>query len=400
MPGCWVGNAIRYRRVKSELYIPMHSNFEVTDRVTIFPRPKFDIGIESASQVFGFEKLADLSVPGTGCFYLHARWPGGSKYHGPTQFDQPVEDFPPGYDYYVISFHYEYIDWDWLKRQTVGPIIVLTDFNYYQPDYLPNCHFLTWRVWHAVIDQIQQWHGNRFQKNIKYKASAFCNRVTQSKMIATTALAEYMGRDHALLSLSSWAEEKNLHNRTPTNNPVLDNLAEIFYTKYLGQSWSVDDFDHSLNNQGHTSNPAHPAYQQAAIHFTNETHHYSLMVEDGREIILPGPYLTEKTFKCLLGGTAFVPVGQFDTYATLTRLGLQFDYGLDLSFDQDPGNLTRLEKMVDLIKQLSAMSAQDIYQTTLDSTQHNRDCIVSGDFGRACNREIEQTLNRLHEILS
>jgi hypothetical protein len=124
------------------------------------------------------------------------------------------------------------------------------------------------------------------------------------------------------------------------------------------------------------------------------------MVEDGREIILPGPYLTEKTFKCLLGGTAFVPVGQFDTYATLTQLGLQFDYGLDLSFDQDPGNLTRLEKMVVLIQQLGTMSAQDIYQTTLDSTQHNRDCVINGDFGRACDREIEQTLNRLHEILS
>ena len=58
----------------------------------------------------------------------------------------------------------------------------------------------------------------------------------------TTALAEYMGTADTLLSLSDWIEEKNVHNWQPTGQSVLDNLTEIFRSKYLGKKWSIDDF--------------------------------------------------------------------------------------------------------------------------------------------------------------
>ena len=352
----------------------------------LFPLPKLINNIADAAQVFGFDKLIDL--PGRGCFYLHARWPSKESI-----------DFPIGFNYYVVSFHLEHIDFDWIKRQTVGPIIVLSDFNSYQESYLPNVYFYRWTVWHHAIKKIQSWHGSKFEKNIKYKASAFCNRVTQSKVIMTTALAEYMGTADTLLSLSDWIEEKNVHNWQPTGQSVLDNLTEIFRSKYLGKKWSIDDFVQEQNDQRYTSDPAHPAYQQSALHFTNESFHYSLMQADGKEIVIPGPQLTEKTFKCLLGATAFIPVGQFDTYRTLIELGLKFDYNLDISFDQDAGNLTRFVKTVDLIKKLGTMSAMDIYETTKESTQHNHDMVRGNEFFLNCERNNNNTLQQLSQLL-
>jgi hypothetical protein len=357
----------------------MHNNYQ------LFPAPKLINNVADASQVFGFGHLANL--PGHGCFYLHARWP--SRKH---------IDFPAGFDYYVISFHMEHVDFDWLKRQTVGPIIVLSDFNSYN-EYLPDVHFFRWIAWHHAIKKIQAWYGSEYKKNIQYKASAFCNRVTQSKIIVTAALAEYIGTSDALLSLSDWVEDKNVHNWQPTGQIILDNLTDIFRAKYLGQKWTIDSFDRTKNDQSYTSNPAHPAYQEAAIHFTNESFHYSLMQEDSREFILPGPHLTEKTFKCLLGGTAFIPVGQFDVYPTLSKLGLRFDYNLDLSFDQDPGNLTRLIKTVDLINTLSTMTAMDIYEATKDSTEYNHHCVISGEFFGHCENNNIETLDKLYQLI-
>jgi len=71
-------------------------------------------------------------------------------------------------------------------------------------------------------------------------------------------------------------------------------------------------------------------------------------------------------------------------------LGLKFDYGeLDLEFDNDAGNLTRLEKIVELIKSLQQWSAHDLYEMTLDSTLHNRELVTSTRFWDICEASNE-----------
>jgi hypothetical protein len=295
----------------------------------------------------------------------------------------------------------EHIDFTWLKTQSqLGrPIVMLSDFNTYQDYHIPNVSFHRWTVWHHALNKMIALFGTAFEKDIRYKASAFCNRITQSKMLITTALLETLGKEHCLTSLSDWAEEKNVHGWHHTGNAKLDNLTDIFRQKYFKQKWSMDNFDNSQNFQHYTANPAQIAYQQAVIHFTNESFHYSYMIDDGNSFILPGPHLTEKTFKCLLGGTAFVPVGQFDVYATLTKLGMQFDYGLDLSFDQDPGNLTRMEKIVDLIQEIANYSCQELWHMTQDSSQHNQNLIISQEFFKSCQTVNETTLDHLQKVL-
>jgi hypothetical protein len=123
------------------------------------------------------------------------------------------------------------------------------------------------------------------------------------------------------------------------------------------------------------------------------------MYKDSKEIILPGPHLTEKTFKCLLGGTAFIPVGQFDVYCTLSKLGLKFNYNIDISFDQDPGNLTRFVKIVNLIKTLGTMSAMDIYEATKESTEHNQHCVSGEEFFQNCEHSNIKTLTQLYQLV-
>jgi hypothetical protein len=152
------------------------------------------------------------------------------------------------------------------------------------------------------------------------------------------------------------------------------------------------------NVQAINSNPWNPFYLDAAIHFTNESTHYSLMHDEYGQYIRPGPGLSEKTYKCLVAGTPFISVAQFDVYRSFAELGFQFDYGsIDLSWDQDPGNISRMVKIIELIQQLEMMSVADIVESTKDSTEHNLDHVWSGKFKKICENK---NLHTAQEILS
>ena len=313
-----------------------------------------------------------------------------------------IDDYnlPIDYDLYVISFHLEAIDIHWLDRvtqKTKKPIIVLGDgFDISYP-VGSNITIYPYLYWHRQLAKAQTYFPNyRYdRRTITHKTSAICNRITQSKLLITTALLEYMN-DSSIIRLSDWAEDKNLHFRQPTGNATLDNLSDIFYKKYLGKEILIDDFNNERDNfQVYTMNPNVPYLQNVGLHFTNETLAYSFMQENNKEFIYPGPFLTEKTLKCLLSGTAFVPVGQYHTLSALARLGLRFDYPFDLSWDQDPGNLSRLESLINLIKHLAQFDANDIHDMVKESEQYNFDHVWSGSFSRACmnvNKSTEQMI--------
>ena len=230
---------------------------------------------------------------------------------------------------------------------------------------------------------MQNWWPTKIEKNIQYKASLFCNRISQSKIITFTAVAEYLD-ESCMLTLNDWLIDDSLVQQK-TGRKTLDSLNKIFFNKYFGRIIKHDNFDNNKNNQKHNSNPWTPAYQHCAINFTNESYHYSLTGVGENSFIQPGPFLTEKTFKCLLGATGFIPVGQFDTLGTLEKLGFIFSTSIDYSFDQLPGNLDRLEKIVTIIQELSKYNAQEIYEMTKNSAEYNREYVLSGDFFNVCN---------------
>jgi hypothetical protein len=322
------------------------------------------------------------SLPDNTFFSLWQKWP---KYNLPT-----------GYDLYVVSFHLETVDVDWIADQAQkisAPIVVLSDLNYYNYPFPSNVHAYTYYFWNQQVELIKKWFPKKTNKNLKFKTSAFCNRITQSKLIIFTALVEYL-QSQTLLKLDSWVDEKDVHFKQATGNNELDRLADLFWSKYYGNTYVIDQFNNSTDNvQRKTADPWSTAYQQALINFTNESFHYSYFYNGEKEFIYPGPFLTEKTLKCLVGGTPFIAVGQFETYKTLKNLGFCFNYGdLDLSWDLDSGNLTRLQSIVNLIKNLQNYTLDDLVAITNDSTKHNFNYVWSGDFNNHCNNQNNKTI--------
>jgi len=308
-------------------------------------------------------------------------------------------DLPLGHDLYVLTFHYEPFDVAWIMRQInriTATIIILNDGEFYNFPTRPNVFLYSYYSWQKHIDQIIEWFPTPSSKNIKYKTSAVCNRITQSKLIIFTALLEELGESSCLVKLSDWLEQKNIHYGEKSGNVMLDSLTDIFFNKYFGKLYTVDNFVNSEHNvQRINSNPWSIFYTSAALHFTNESHHYSLMKNNTEDLIYPGPHMTEKTFKCLIAGVSFIPVAQFNTYENLKRLGLKFDYGLDLTWDQDPGNLTRLSGIVKLIQTLKDYSVNDLIEMTQDSTNHNSHMVWSGDFQKNCRAHNENIANEI-----
>ena len=285
---------------------------------------------------------------------------------------------PPGYEYYIFSgdsLMFQFAER--VAQETGGKVLYLTgplmpsDLSTDQVTYLP------YTSDHRRIKRMPAtWPIN---KNIKYKASALTNRISQSKVIVFSALKTLLG-DDAVYSLNhAHALLKNVHHWEMTGNPVCDAYSKNFMQHWVDKKIFLDNDDKiegSYNN---------PAYQNSALNFTQESYHYSYMTTNGKHYIEPGPFLTEKTWKCVLSKTAFIPVGQYQTYTWLQQMGMEFNYGsLDLSFDQDPGNLSRLEKIVDLIESLDQWSAQELFDMTRDSCEHNYEHVVNGNFWKHC----------------
>ncbi len=312
----------------------------------------------------------------------------------------PPPELPIGHSLYVVTFHQERFDTDWLLSQATkidAPIIVLNDGGVYDFPFPPNVHFFPYYSWHYHMQKIMEWFPDRQPRNVKYKISNVCNRITHSKMLIFSALMEYHSRDQLLMILGDWLEERSVHFRQPTGITELDNLADVFYQKYLGTTIRIDDFDNSRHNiQQINSNPWQPLYLETALHFSSESINYSLMHKNGQDVIIPGPQFSEKTYKCLVSGTPFIPVGQFECYRYFEELGMKFDYGdIDLSWDKDPGNLTRLVSLVNLIKSLRDFSIADIVSMTKESTLHNFDHLWSGEFDRRCRQHNQQIADQI-----
>ena len=307
---------------------------------------------------------------------------------------------PDDYDAYIISFHAEPFDIEWAQKisdHTDKPVIILCESFHTKCQLAPNVQIFNFVYWHHSLELAKKWYS-RAQRPcmpIRYKASTICNRITLSKLIITTALLEYMP-GQCLIKLSRWLEEKNVHHRQKTGNIELDGLMDIFYNRYLGHEMLIDDFNNDKNNyQKFTVDPWVSYLHQSALHFTNETMSYSYMIEGAKEYIYPGPYLSEKTLKCLLGGKSFVPVGQYQTYQVLRELGMRFDFPFDISWDDDPGNLTRMQSIVHLIKWLQNSDAAEIDQMVKPSADHNFDHVWTDAFYHRCQKINDQTIENL-----
>jgi len=301
----------------------------------------------------------------------------------------PEQDLPTEYNLHIVSFHLEAVDVKWLEQQSkriTGEIVVLFDgsSNNYS---IPKVRFLPYYYWHIQLDQIFNWFPQTFEKDITHKASAICNRIQTNKLLVFTALAEHLGTDDCMLVLRDWLEEDNIYKITARHNDKLSELYDIFFESYYSKEYTIDDFTNKQNYQKHTANPNQLYLQNCAIHFTNESFHTTglHLTNSPYNTALwnyPGPFITEKTLKCIAGCTAFVPVGQYNTLQTLQELGFYFDYGFDCSFDNIKHDGDRFNSIVTLIESFKDISKEELYKMTKDSTEQNYHYVKEGVFYR------------------
>jgi hypothetical protein len=310
---------------------------------------------------------------------------------------KPNGDFPdsppPGADYYIVygdSMMFGLAEQ--IAKANQAPVfqlsapLVESNFSTELVTYLP------YTTDHQRINGVPR--ECSITKDIKYKASALTDRVTQSKAIIFSALTSMLNEQEFVGSLRNGNNLlKNVHYWEMSGNKLCDHYMQNFIDHWKNKQMSMTDD----NSKAESYN--NPAYINSALNFTQESYHYSYMMSSGKSYIEPGPFLTEKTYKCLLSKTAFIPVGQYKSYQWLESLGMKFNYGeLDLSFDQDPGNLTRLEKIINLIKSLSLWTAVELYDMTLDSCAHNYDHIMNGNFWKRCEDHNQSTINTLTQL--
>jgi hypothetical protein len=297
----------------------------------------------------------------------------------------------PGFDYYILSGDSGMVGWDENVANLYNrPVFMLTLPEVYGDPMNDLVTHIPYVHYHLQISKLIALTKSTIQKNILYKASALTSRITQSKCMIFCALYQMLGTD-CILTLRNNFDPRNVHDWALTNNKYLDELTECFRENWLHKTIAMVDDD------GDPFSMVNPAYVQTAVNFTQESFHYSYMFDESnnREFIYPGPFLTEKTWKCLLSQTAFIPVGQFRSYRWLETMGMQFDYGLDLTFDDDPGNISRLLKLTSLIKDISQYTAADLFEMTEKSSRHNHAIIETGEFFERCERANQTSMSIL-----
>lgn len=310
-------------------------------------------------------------------------------------------DLPEDFDFYIFSYHIENVNLVWLEEQrkkVTGKFIILFPGNSYEYQ-IDNTIFISYIDWHKDIEKILTWNGlSTATPNKKFKYSTVCNRVTQSKIWVTTKLLE-VARNESLIILNNQVNDRNIHGWAKTGNLTLDVLTETYLQKYKNLK-ITDGFDTKHNNKQITNaNPWQPQYTETALHFTNGSFQYSYMVENDKSYIYPGPDIDEKTLKCLVAGVPFIACGQFEIYKTLTTLGLNFDYEFDTSWDNDPRNLSRFEKICNLIDYLDKFSIEDIVAMTSKATAHNHEFILKKGFYNSCEQYKKLSIEKLFDHL-
>lgn len=339
-----------------------------------------------------FEPLLDITWPLDVSYGLNLQWPG------PNHIVLETSSF------YLISFHTEQMDCDWLRQLALdhanSEIHVLYDGEVHLSSYWPaNVRFYKYITWGQQLSNIINcWQQPTIAASKTHKISSLCHRQTQFKTYVTSLLIQQCVRNHSMIS---WHDTRDYtvdhHVWTGTGRNTLDHLAQYMdnHAPVLVDDW----FDQSYNYPMQNSDWNHPAYTNCAFNCTNESFHYSFSYQCGHEMIFPGPYLTEKTWKPLIAGTGVFVVGQYQTYRSLRDVGFEFTYPIDLGYDEIAGDLDRIEQCLKSLTQLISYSLDDLVSMAQNSVKHNQHHILSGALEVKCQIINNASINRLDQAI-
>lgn len=293
---------------------------------------------------------------------------------------------PDSFERYLISFHTEYLYLDWIVEQAnlvyPKPVALISDYDIQNCDFFPdNITLIQIRSLHHQLELAKNSYGCNLEPNKpKYKLSSLAMRTTQYKRFVTAYLIQNFPQEQLILSYHKWlAKDNDLH-----ETPDIEHLrsVNIDIPKTL---ININDESLIINNSPLANANWHiSAFENALFNLTNESWHYSSTIKNNKKFQFPGPYFTDKTFKPLLAGRPFVPVGQSNSVKELETVGFCIDFGFDYNFDSDTGDLSRIKGVFNLIDQIDQKSIDQLYEDSLYSVIHNAKHIKNGELFRTC----------------
>lgn len=306
-------------------------------------------------------------------------------------------NLPAGFKNYLIFTEGPNIPWLMTQRSAVsGSIFLLGTYNHYNFFVDKNIFHVPFIEIHRQAQRMYNAFGAPVHKDLRYKFSSLIGRVTVNKIVSFMASLKYA----CCYSLPGTVEEKNVHAWHATGNKKIDDYMREFRLNWAKKYQQIDSipFANSIDAL-RTHDYTHQAYSQSVININNESYPYSFRADELGDYIIPGPFITEKTLKCLLSATPFINNGQFNFYKTLAELGFRFDYGFDLSYDNYAGDIERMERMINVIEECGQYSCEHLYNITKDTCLFNQNHVMSQSFFDLCEqinqRSIDDILNNL-----
>lgn len=297
--------------------------------------------------------------------------------------------FPSNVDKVVITYHTEYLkhnDLLWFFSQHPDiDFLLMTDWqqNATGLPWPENVTWVRWLTWHHQINEIKNKHGiNSDITRPDHKISSLSFQHEFHKAAVTAYLLKNFPTNDMILSWWNVKSEGRLYYLDP-GYFLPSHISHLVLDKNF-QNIACIPLDSFANTPVNNSAWTHPAYLHCLFNCTNESIYNDFCMINERPVKLPWPYLTEKTWKPLLAGRAFIPVGQSGTLEALSKLGLQFIPQM-MDIDKIPTEFDRILAIWNAIDVINDHSIDDLFDLTWHSICHNLDWIGQGHFAQQCN---------------
>jgi hypothetical protein len=220
------------------------------------------------------------------------------------------------------------------------------------------------------------------------KISCMSSRINEYKYYVTAKLLTKPGE-----TLVKWNMMFPIRD---TDRYIYEETGRLLRDLLLYQFKSV--LEHPVNAEEFENSPLanslidYPAYTRCLINSINETCSVSWDSNFGD---IPGPFITEKTWKNLASGTALLFSGQHGIADHLTKFGFKFDYPWSNKYDSVVGDLDRLELLLETCDKIFDLDIQSIRIGIQKSIEHNYQLFWSGSVEQQIDTMNQELLNKL-----
>lgn len=312
----------------------------------------------------------------------------------------------------VISYHSEHIHYqplyDIFIENKDKKFLLVTDFSSFSiPDdeakssfWPDNVMHIHWLSWGEQLSEAMKIFGIAGKPRVpSKKVSSLSHRHEYHKAAVTAFLLKNFSKNDMIISWHKWkATEKIFY--LEEGYEIDERISQyLFDDNFLNiDKILIDGFNTATNSPRLNVNWSHPAFLDCAVNITNESTFQTLgQVSNRIPVVIPGPYITDKTIKPLLGGTAFLHVGQPFLLTKLNELGISTDFGFPADYDDEPFEDERILKIYGSINFIMNTSLENLYQNSYDAILSNLNCVKSGTFYKNCKNHNKKSVKKIYE---